>query len=1549
MAASLGDLVVSIAADIAKLEMSMTRAEHITAQTSKKIDKAMGLASDAIAGVAAGFFTFKAVDAFTRAINDATEFAAKMHETAISTGTSAAELSKYRTMAEQSGVSIDTVGKGLQALSKAMYETAQGTGKARDVFAALKLEVRDGQGNLKKSSDFMREVSGALSGMGDKTQQVAAAQKILKGTGAELLPFMHELAAAGKLEAEISDEQAFAADRYKDKVIELEGVKRQWALMISQQVTPVLEAYTRLMIESRTEAGGLNDTTRQMAEQNQIRQWAINGGIAIAMVVDGLRYVAAGIKTIGEAIAVVAVFFVQSFQNIGTAIGIASAMLKSFGTVLEGIVMMQRGQFSDGFALIKKGAEEIASGVGQMRDRFSESFKEIGNAVDGFKDKFAETADEFGKGSIVEKFLKQIQAVGEGFKKVGKEVGAVTPIIKKFEKDAVDALTVSLAKEIAQLQTNIEHLQRYGVETKATEAATTALQLAEMERNGTLAEHARRTGESVEATKARIMEMAREKDGLVIGLQLEREYAAALKQHRDSLAASVQSIVDQIEQQRIANETYGMAESAVTAYAIAQLEAKKASLLAVEGAELVIKALDVQIEKLRQLGALQREGEGLRNMVTMWQQAANFAGEFAKVLVNNVGDAVDWLKNKFKELLAEMITIFATRWVLNLGASITGNSALSVLAGQVGQGTAAGNIMNLFSGGSSAYSAWNALGPGMGGAYSGFMSGWSSGSLGSSFVGPPATLANGSVGAGANAGSFMASYGWIITSVAAVVAAMFANDRFFSQGWRADNADSTARAQSRFLAAGLPGPLEGDRLMRALGFNDRWASLLSGSSLFMRMFGRGATHEDAYGFSADISGRQGTFRGWQDFSQPGGTFRSDHRWTERNIPLSPEMDRFFSGLMNRVNGLVDSFGRLVGVDPSTALAGFSRTLSFQASDNGEFDAEAFAENISTFFGEALQDQVVTVFEAAGRSRLAEYVRALTGSGEELTAQIQDLATAMLGLEQLSQGRFGLEISIETLMDMQAEGETLTQTFQRVGGAWTQLVNQFVSRETVLNQAQTDLEALYDSLADAGYELPTTREGWLDVMRSIDQTTESGRELFARMMALAPAFDAVSAAVQQQMDSFDALMSRIRPGYAAGLQQGMLSGNLSDFMAANSWTQGMSAQQVLEALRTITREDFSAYSRVNRDLILSILTLDSTLNATNETIAGSAGPQFSEYQGIDAYSSAMEAGRAMVEDFERRYSGVIGTGDTLLDRLQLRRGFQADEMESNTARLAQLRDLLFPTMGESWVVTHEAAALTEANRLLGLSQGEVDDWIEEIMDLNEEFGNMETAEAIFELNRWREEQLELVAGNAEAMLEIEEEYGQRREDILEGEGDVLDELEERIERARDSIMAWRENMLLSDKSPLTIQQRFTEAFSQYDRVSMLARAGDAESLEQYTQVADELLAEALAMFGRASPEYQALFDRLYNDSLFLGLGMEKPIIDVWAEQRPILVDGFAHVEASVREENQALRDEVIELREQMLAVKQEVHSAAVMQRNATLEAAHIIANARDASR
>lgn len=247
--------------------------------------------------------------------------------------------------------------------------------------------------------------------------------------------------------------------------------------------------------------------------------------------------------------------------------------------------------------------------------------------------------------------------------------------------------------------------------------------------------------------------------------KVEQDLASAAKASLDArlkeaaaLGKDIDALNAKIEAARLENDTLGMTGAEIAELTALRLEERRAQLLGVEGTELQVKALDIQIGKYRELAAELRRGEGLKayqeelrrateNQVRMWDEVSSRAADFFTDLVLNGKDAFQRLKEQLKGLLADMIAIFAKRWVLNLAANATGSANLAASAAGVGQGSLAGSLLS---------SGLNWLGTGTGAVSSAFAGGAEFvGGMTGTFMGPAAP---GSMAAmGSQVGAFLSN------------------------------------------------------------------------------------------------------------------------------------------------------------------------------------------------------------------------------------------------------------------------------------------------------------------------------------------------------------------------------------------------------------------------------------------------------------------------------------------------------------------------------------------------------------------------------------------------------------------------------------------------------------------------------------------------------------------------------------------------------------------------------------------------------------------------
>jgi hypothetical protein len=427
----------------------------------------------------------------------------------------------------------------------------------------------------------------------------------------------------------------------------------------------------------------------------------------------------------------------------------------------------------------------------------------------------------------------------------------------------------------------------------------------------------------------------------------------------------------------------------------------------------------------------------------LWSPLANMAADFFANLVLHGQDAFAHLRDQVKRLLAEMIALFAKRWILSLatGGSLLG-SAASAFAGGAGAGSDASNALGLVgNAGSLLSTAGTAYG-----TYGGFMAGYASAgseaALGAGFVGPSASLAGGSVGAGATAEGLMGSIGWtgwgiIIAAVVALVA-----------HWLDSRTGGPKVGGSFFQGGAVPGtdngrfftPNQGDEQIKAIvegtskGFIDMFTKL-GGTNAPGMKFGLGFDHDPNGSAQSRVSAMLTDAAGKILYNQ------HDLNMDDKEVPAALQLQA----------------QRMI-------------LAALQASD--------------------LPKEIADILNS---------VTADTATSEQIQQAIaaaREMKAVMDALGHLEWGK----LDVASLKAMALEGETISQTFQRIAGAMGAFDDAFLSDAQKFERASKHVTDVFASL---GIAVPKTTAELVALVHGLDLSTAAGRNMFNMLMSVFP--------------------------------------------------------------------------------------------------------------------------------------------------------------------------------------------------------------------------------------------------------------------------------------------------------------------------------------------------------------------------------------------------------------------------------------------------------------
>lgn len=192
---------------------------------------------------------FTAVAAsFVTAIAGATKYKARLADVSEQTGIAVEQLASLDRVAQYSGTSLETLTGASTKLSKALATSNEDSKGAAQAIKALGLDY---EAFRKLEPDQqMLAIAKAMDGVEKGTGKTAAAMLLFGKTGAELLPFLKELAELGlpQVTAQSTD-SALAAKELEDNLTTLGLVSQDLAAKIANPLLPVLNDLLRTFNE----------------------------------------------------------------------------------------------------------------------------------------------------------------------------------------------------------------------------------------------------------------------------------------------------------------------------------------------------------------------------------------------------------------------------------------------------------------------------------------------------------------------------------------------------------------------------------------------------------------------------------------------------------------------------------------------------------------------------------------------------------------------------------------------------------------------------------------------------------------------------------------------------------------------------------------------------------------------------------------------------------------------------------------------------------------------------------------------------------------------------------------------------------------------------------------------------------------------------------------------------------------------------------------------------------------------------------------------------
>lgn len=666
----------------------------------------------------------------------------------------------------------------------------------------------------------------------------------------------------------------------------------------------------------------------------------------------------------------------------------------------------------------------------------------------------------------------------------------------------------------------------------------------------------------------------------------------------------VDAVEAQAKAQEMANATFGQGKSALAELTLAEMENQ---LAAIEATENVIPgyvhALELRISAQKRLIKAIKDGEVLdanqaaaKKVADEWERTSNKINDsIVDALMRGFESGKDFTKN-LRDTIVNMFKTMVLRPVVQaiispIGAGMasafgaSGAQAAGVSSSSLGMiGTIKSVYDNIVGGftllGDKVAFAAQDIGAWLVNNTTGVLN-----QAGSSLMSSAGTLGT----FASYAGGALAGYG-IGTAISGQYAA-FGNKNI-------------ATVTGTAIGAVIAGPI-GAAIGGAIG------------GLVNRAFGMGAKETQDYGLTGQFSASGANVSQYSKWYQEGGWFRSDRSGTDY-AGISSELGKFLNTAVGMTASATKAYAAAIGLS-ADAVNGFSQSISISLKGLDDAAKEKAIAAAITGFGDAMA-------QTAYGATLGMFAK----EGESASATLARLGNSLMVVNQV------LGTLNQSLLATSALGaDAASKLLELVGGteAFTSLTTAYYqaiyTEEERLAKTREQLSKAFSG-AFAGASLPQTLAAYKALVDAQDLNTEAGRQNYAVLLQLAPAFSEVTKAAMATADAAkkeaEAKIAALR---ASGKSISEWLATLRIGAAAPSASMGTARQQYLIALNLARANDQSALG--------SITSLAEQYLAVAKTQATSR----SQFNAIVSQVGAEVAGLPAVRGYQQESLAILG--------------------------------------------------------------------------------------------------------------------------------------------------------------------------------------------------------------------------------------------------------------------------------------------------------------------
>ena len=297
---AIAKLSIDLEARLASFEKDMKTMASLSEGTARRIESAfsgLGLLFTGLAGALS-------VGALKGAFDSYVEGAAALDDFGEIVGSTTEKVSGMVAVAKISGTDLGLLEWGMVKLAKSTALAGDESTDAGKAFAALKLDPE--QLRTMDTADQFKLVSDRLAEYKDGAAKTAIATVLLGKSGAQLLPYMKDLAETGDLVATRTTEQGAAAEEYQKNLKRLAVAQGEVAKIISAEVLPVANVFVKTMVDMISGTDGVRGAAKDLAKDGSIQEWAVGAAKVAGFVIDAFDGVMRITQLVGKGLGAMA-------------------------------------------------------------------------------------------------------------------------------------------------------------------------------------------------------------------------------------------------------------------------------------------------------------------------------------------------------------------------------------------------------------------------------------------------------------------------------------------------------------------------------------------------------------------------------------------------------------------------------------------------------------------------------------------------------------------------------------------------------------------------------------------------------------------------------------------------------------------------------------------------------------------------------------------------------------------------------------------------------------------------------------------------------------------------------------------------------------------------------------------------------------------------------------------------------------------------------------------------------------------------------------------